>query len=98
MVGTIAEVEQVKTVSVYVNRYHIQNVKELPGVWQVVGMYFKPSHKVKGSLGCLWFPDYWNGNRDKLYTDSDPEWIEFIDGLADTVEKEGVSTVMFYWP
>ena len=98
MVGTVSEIEEVKTVTAYVNTYHRQNVKELPNSWEVIvplDLELKPS---VNCLGCIWFADDWNGNRDSLYVDSDPEWISFIDHLADLVEEQGVQQVMFYYP
>jgi gamma-glutamyl-gamma-aminobutyrate hydrolase PuuD len=105
MVGTIAEVEHTTTVSVYVNQYHRQNVRELPNTFEVIpatrkGVFGRIQDKelLWACLGVLWFPSDWDGDRDKLHTDSDPEWIEFIDGLADLVEEQGIETVLFYYP
>ena len=76
----------VNMLHIYANQYAVQNIKELPGVFEV------------GTLGAIWFTEMWNGNRDKLYVDSDPSWKRFIDQLADWIYAGRCSVVFFYWP
>ena len=65
-----------KTLRIYANQYAVQNIKELPGVFEI------------GTLGAIWFTEMWNGNREKLYVDSDPSWRRFIDTVADWISAD----------
>jgi hypothetical protein len=75
-----------RTVTIYANQYARQNIRELPGVFEV------------GTLGAIWFTDMWNRDREVLYVDSDPSWKSFIDTVADWIEFAICDLVIFYWP
>ena len=97
--GTIGSTDNIKSLNVYLNRYAVQSVRELPGVFELHGTHpLMRSPDPGAGLGCIWFPYMWNGDRSKLYTDSDPKWIAFIDILLDIVNSADIGQVFFYWP
>jgi len=78
--------EDKKVLSVYINQYDVQNVRELPGVFEI------------GSLGFVWFTKMWEGDRPKLWVDSDPSWMSGINQIADKIYEHEIDLVLFYNP
>lgn len=77
--------ETLEVAKIFANRYAKQNIRELPGIFEI------------GSLGAIWFTDMWDGNRQLLYVDSDPSWVAFIDAVADWIVNGYCDIVIFYW-